>query len=209
MELTARSHVVHHVRMSPLRALAACVLAVSGLAVAAAPMLASCLGPVSIQDYAARADAVVYGEVVGFEGPPGGPPSRFAIFHVQRVLRGSATATIGVGIGPEAEGGPGTGPVATSVDYQVRVSTDHTLYLRRQGPSGFSTDACSGSHPGRPTPEEDAFFGKGTEPDREPTGLGGATDLDRGIAALAVVTALAAGIGAIVYAMRSARPSPA
>lgn len=209
MELTPRSHVVHHVRMNAVRPLAASLLAASGLALAAVPIVASCAPPVSVAEFAARADAVVYGEVIGFEGPPLGPPGRFATFRVQRVLKGGTTATIGVGIGPDAEGGAGSGPVATSVDYEMRGSADHTLYLRQFAPAGFSTDACSGSHPGRPTPEEDVFFGKGTEPDRDPAGLGGATDLERGIAVLATVIAVMAGIAAVVYAMRSARSSPA
>ncbi len=57
--------------------------------------------------------------------------------------------------------------VATSVDYRLQMGTDHTLYLRK-GPDGFyTTNACSGSHPGTPTPEEIALLGKG-EPAPEP-----------------------------------------
>lgn len=190
-----------------LRLIGALAVATSALALAAMPALASCLGPLSVAEYAKMADAVVYGRVQGFEGPPGGPASRFASVRVERVLKGSAVETIGVATGPGAEGGGGSGPVATSIDYQMERGTDHVLYLRQHSPAGYSTDACAGSHPGAPTPAEEAFFGPGKAPDRSPGGVGSASDLDRGIAALAAVAAVAAAVGAVIYARARRRPT--
>lgn len=166
--------------------------------------LGSCIQQ-TVAEQAERADAVVYARVSGFEGAPGGPPGRFAFVQVERVLKGSTYARIGVGVGPGSEGGGISGPAATSIDYQMERGTDHTLYLKQTAPAGFTTDACSGSHPGPPTAEEERLFGPGGPPDRDPTGVDGATDADRAIAAAATLIALAAGAGAIVYAQRAAR----
>lgn len=155
----------------------------------------------------ARADAVVHARVVALEGPPGAP-SRFAFAEVLTVLKGSAPARIGVALGPEAGGGGG--PVAaTSVDYSAKPGEDHTLYLRRNAPGGFATDACSGSHPGAPTAEEAAYFGQGHPPSRVAGGITEATGTDRMVAAVATLIALAAGIAAIAYARRTAREAAA
>lgn len=182
------------------------VIAISGLVGSASD--ASCIAQQSIKEVADRADAVVFARVEGFEGPPGGPPGRFGFVRVERVYKGSAYGRIGVGIGPESGSG-GISPAATSIDYQMSTGTAHTLYLKQHAPAGYTTDACSGSHPGPPTAEEEAFFGPGRAPDRTPTGIDSATGSDTAIAAAATLIALAAGVGAIVYAQRTSRRSVA
>lgn len=177
------------------------VLLMSASALASAPALASCAPPVSVEEFAQRADAVVYGRVTGFQdGAPFGPPGRLATFSVERVLKGSAGASIVVAIGPEVGGGPGV-VGATSVDYNMAAGPDHTLYLRGQGSGRFETDACSGSHGGAPTPEEEAFFGPGRAP--QPGNAAGPSDLERGLIALAAVSAVAAGAAVLLYVRRT------
>ncbi len=172
------------------------VLAAS-LTIGSSPAAASCAPLSSIRDDADRADAVVYGRVTGFEGPPG-RPSRFMFVRVERVLKGAAYETIGVGLGPESAGGGG--PAATSVDYQAGNGTDHVLYLKQRAPGGYTTDACSGSHPGPLTGEEHALFGDGRTPDRTPQGIGDVRGGDRTTAALATLAAFAAAVGATFFA---------
>lgn len=121
-------------------------------------------------------------------------------------------ADIGIGIGPSAEERAG-GPTATSIDYQMEHGSDHTLYLKQDLVTRrSSTDACSGSHPGAPTADEERLFGPGRPrpatagpPDRTPTGLDSTTTEDRIIGALATLLALVGGAAAIWYARRSAR----
>ena len=188
------------------------VAAAISLALALVPgqlALASCIQQ-TVPEQADRAEVIVYGRVNMLEGPPS-VPSRFAIFDVQRVLKGSAKSRIGVALGPEVgprQGGAGVA-VATSVDYNVKPGEEHTLYLKQNAPGGFSTDACAGSHAGPPTAEETALLGAGKDPDPAPMGIGGATASDRVAAGIATVVALAAGVAAIWYARLSARPEAA
>ena len=59
--------------------------------------------------------------------------------------------------------GPSRGGAITSVDYQAAERGHaHTLYLRSAGNGTWETNACSGSHVGAPTAEENALFGTGT-----------------------------------------------
>lgn len=187
-----------------MRALLAALALSWSVVPAAVPALASCIQQ-SVSEQAGRADAVVYVRVLSLEGSPVGPPSRFAFVQVERVLKGSVADRIGVGLGPGSEAGGAGGPVATSIDYQMQRGTDHTLYLKQHAPAGYTTDACTGSHPGPPNAEEEGIFGAGKPPDRSPSGVGGSTDQDRMIAAAVTAIAIVAGIGAIVYARRSAR----
>lgn len=202
------ARVVHYQHVtSTIRVLLALLIPVGliGIMSVGSLAIASCVQE-SFTEQARRADAVVYGRVVAMEGPPAGPPSRYAHVEVERVLKGSVPARIGVALGPGAERGTGPGaPVATSVDYTVQRGEDHTLYLKRYTPGGFSTDACAGSHAGPPTADETAFFGAGTTPERVPGGVDGANGSDRLIAAVATMVALVAGVAAIVYAQAAAR----
>lgn len=160
---------------------------------------ASCALPEPLPQRIARADAVVFGRVVSFEGGP--VANRRALFvTVERVYKGSAVDRIFVSAGPGGEGGgaPGT-VVATSVDYTAELGSEHTFYLKQHSPAGFSTDACSGSHEGDLTAEERAALGAGRAPDRAPGGVGSATDTDRLIA----LGALGAVVAATFYAFRS------
>ncbi|MFN2521223.1 MAG: hypothetical protein ABR525_09275 [Candidatus Limnocylindria bacterium] len=175
------------------------IAAVATLALATSSAWASCAQVSSIHDNADRADVVLYGQVTGTEGAPG-QPRRFVFMRVERVMKGAAFERIGVALGPDGSGGGG--PAATSVDYQADVGTDHVLYLKQTAPAGFSTDACSGSHPGAPSGEEQALLGAGRAPDRTPGGLADVQQGDRTIAALATVAVLAAAVGATVFAFR-------
>src|SRR5262245_2348214 len=168
------------------RVLASLVLAAVAPLLAPAGAFASCALPASVADNVQRADAVVYGRVASFEGPPGGPPSRTAIVQVERVYKGTASAQIAVAIGPAAEGGGGA-VAATSVDYPVTRGSDHTLYLMRRAPAGFETNACIGSHGGPPTAEEQGVLGQGRPPDRAAGGVGSASDSDRVLAGIATI----------------------
>ena len=153
---------------------------------------ASCAPPEPVAQRIARADAVVFGRVMSFEG--GLIANRRAlIVSVQRVYKGASVGRIFVATGPGGEGGGAPGQVgATSVDYQAEQGSEHTFYLKQHAPAGFSTDACSGSHPGDLDPDERSALGAGAAPDRGPGGAGSATGLDRGLAIAAIVGALGA-----------------
>ena len=167
---------------------------------AAATALASCVPPPPLAERIRGTDVVAHGVVTAFEGGPTAN-RRALIVRLERVYKGSAPAMVFVSAGPGGEGGgaPGT-VVATSVDYRADLGTDHTFYLKRQAPAGFSTDACSGSHQGPPTDEELRLLGAGQPPEAGPRGVAEATGSDRAIAAVALVVALVAMVGAIRYA---------
>ncbi|MDQ2911662.1 MAG: hypothetical protein M3T56_00195 [Chloroflexota bacterium] len=117
------------------------------------PANASCVEP-NLADQVARADVIVYGSVSRSAQLPIFPPGRQVRFRVERVFKGIAAAEMNVQLGPDG------GAAATSVDYQADDGTAHTLYLRRAG-DVYSTDACSGSHPGTPSAEETTLLGGG------------------------------------------------
>lgn len=78
-------------------------------------------------------------------------------FRPERVLRGSLTREAQVYLGPSHGG------AITSVDYvAVTKGERHTLYLRATADGSYETNACSGSHVGGPTPDEEALLGAGT-----------------------------------------------
>src|SRR5687768_2050178 len=183
---------MHMVRAFGHVAFAAAAAAVSsGLALGDVAE-ASCAPPEPLPQRIARADAVVFGRVVSFEGGPIAN-KRALIVAVQRVYKGNAVDRIFVSAGPGGEGGGAPGQVvATSVDYQAEQGSDHTFYLKQHAPAGFSTDACSGSHPGDLDSDERAALGAGGAPDRAPGGAGSATDVDRAIAAVVILAALGA-----------------
>lgn len=159
---------------------------------------ASCAPPEPLPQRIARADAIVFGRVMSFEGGPLAN-RRALIVAVQRVYKGNAVDRIFVSAGPGGEAGGAPGQVvATSVDYQAEQGSEHTFYLRQHAPAGYSTDACSGSHPGDLDAEERAVLGAGNAPGRAPGGVGSATDVDRLIA----VAVLGAVIAATFYAFR-------
>jgi hypothetical protein len=106
-------------------------------------------------------------------------------FRPERLLKGALTKEVQVYLGP-THGGNGV----TSVDYTAVVRGErHTLYLRAFVDDGsYETNACSGSHAGVPTAEEEKLLGAGTAID-VPTeaALSPVT-----IAAIALVVAIAA-----------------
>ena len=78
-------------------------------------------------------------------------------FRPERILKGSLTREVQVYLGPSR------GSAVTSVDYTaVTKGERHTLYLRAVEDGAYETSACSGSHVGGPTPEEEALLGAGT-----------------------------------------------
>jgi len=78
-------------------------------------------------------------------------------FRPDRLFKGTLTREVQVYLGP------GRGGAVTSVDYAAVVRGErHTLYLRDAGDGSYETNACSGSHVGAPTAEEEKLFGAGT-----------------------------------------------
>lgn len=130
-------------------------LALAGLAGAPTAALGSCMPP-DLADQIARAEVIVYGTVAETRqtfAPAGGVIK----FKPERVLKGALTTAVEVYLGPSRGG------AITSVDYMAATRGDgHTLYLRRVEDGAYETDACSGSHPGVPTPEEEKALGAGT-----------------------------------------------
>ncbi|MGI8878560.1 MAG: hypothetical protein ACR2G8_08120 [Candidatus Limnocylindria bacterium] len=152
---------------------------------------ASCAPPDPVAQRVERADAVVWGTVVG-DGGGLLSDRRSLRVRVQTVYKGSVPAQVTVRMGPEIPN-PGPGQVGvTSVDYAAAPGSSHTLYLKQHAPDGFSTDACSGSHEGEPTTEETTVLGAPRVPERGPGVPGSTTDLDRALAAGAIGAVLAA-----------------
>ena len=181
----------------------ALVAAASALALGAAE--ASCAPPEPVPQRIGRADAIVFGRVASFEGGPLGN-RRALIVDVERVYKGSVGGRIFVSAGPGGEGGGAPGQVvATSVDYLAEQGSSHTFYLKQHAPAGFSTDACSGSHPGDLDTDERTVLGAGTAPGRIPGGVGSATDVDRAIG----VALLLGSLGATYVAARAILARPA
>lgn len=129
------------------------------LAVLAQPAVASCIQP-DLAAQIARAQVIVHGRVVSV-GSGGGP----LVFQPTTTYKGALEG------GPvTVQNGPGGG-AATSVDYRAAVG-EHVLYLLGNGRS-FSTDDCSGSHPGGPTADEVRLLGAGTAAPAGNGGVGG------------------------------------
>ena len=126
-----------------------------GMSVAASPALASCL-QVTVAEAGALAEVVVYGTVTETR-QTFAPASGVIRFQPVRFLKGSLPGEVEVYLGPSRGG------AVSSVDYTAVVRGEaHTLYLRSAGNGAWETNACSGSHVGVPTPDENTFFGTGT-----------------------------------------------
>lgn len=138
--------------MTPVAAILALLLLLTG----ARPALASCAPPASVAENAERAEAVIYGTVTG-------QASGSVTLRVDSVLKGSASQTLTVFVGP-GRGSGGGQTVMTSVDYDAPLGTSHVLYLIRGEDGQLETNACIGSHAGAPTANETAHFGPGTAP---------------------------------------------
>jgi hypothetical protein len=143
-----------------LRIVGALVFAAAIVGLFPATAAASCL-QTTVAQSAALAEVVVYGTVTETR-QTFAPASGVIRFQPQRFLKGTLPGEVEVFLGP-TKGGP-----ITSVDYEAVVrgggdlAATHTLYLRAAGNGAWQTDACSGSHVGAPTPEENTFFGTGT-----------------------------------------------
>lgn len=127
-------------------------LVIASLALAPAPALASC-AQADPAEQASRAEVIAYGTITGIR-MTFAPASPVVTFRPERVLKGTLTSSVEVFFGPTHGG------ALTSVDYAGAPPETHTLYLRRAGDS-FETDACSGSHAGAPTADEEARLGRG------------------------------------------------
>jgi hypothetical protein len=143
-----------------MRVLVGILASLSMLIAYARPAAASCAAPGSLAENASRATAVIYGTVTS-------AGNGSITLRVDRVLKGTAGPTALVFLGP-GRGGTGGAVAVTSVDYAAAVSTDHLLYLIRGADGQLETNACIGSHPGQPTPDEAAFFGAGIAPVASP-----------------------------------------
>ena len=143
--------------------------------------LGSCAQP-DVAAQIAGADAIVVGTITETRQTfvaAGG----VVRFRPERVLKGGLTNEVQIYLGPSHGG------AITSVDYTAVVRGErHTLYLRDVGDGSFVTNACSGSHPGEPTADEEKRLGAGTL-------VAGATDPALSpvtIAAIALVAAMLA-----------------
>jgi hypothetical protein len=149
--------------MKGMRAFAVAVTALLMGSLFAAPAAASCAPPASVAENAARAVAVIHGTIIQAQAGA-------LTVRVDRALKGSLAGSLRVFAGP-GRGGAGGSAVATSVDYPdlggpAAVGSDHVLYLIRGTDGELETNACIGSHPGAPSPDERTFFGAGTAPGR-------------------------------------------
>ncbi|MGH2449980.1 MAG: hypothetical protein ACRDGE_01670 [Candidatus Limnocylindria bacterium] len=181
------------------RAALGAILAALILGSGTAPALASCAPPRPAAENAADADAVVHGRVVELRGGPpgalGGVGAAELVVAVERVFKGEVGATIVVRVGP----GDGA---ATSVDYIAGFGTEHVLYLTG-GDGGWTTNICTGSHEGPPTPEETAAFGTGAPP--LPGSEAGAALGEPLLALAATLGATLFAVGAVFYALGGRR----
>lgn len=172
---------------SVIRSLAALAIALGALLLAAAPARASCIQQTQA-DQIARADVIAYGRVT--DADRGAGTLSFRALAVYKGDPGSDKITVRVGPG---------GGAATSVDYRVEPG-DHLLYLQGQG-SAYSTNDCSGSHPGPATVDELRLLAAGKVITYSDPGPG---TLDRVIGP-AVAAIVAAAVAAVVVARRRAR----
>ncbi len=116
------------------------------------PAIASCAampGP----ELANMAQVIVSGKVTRFEQPAKG--GTYVTVTVDRVYKGAAPNPLLI----YSQSGRGQ---STSVDYDMREGEAHTLYLRLgEGGGFFTTNICTGSHPGQPTADEVKLLGEG------------------------------------------------
>lgn len=137
------------------------LLALAGLLVGGDPAAASCL-QLSLEEQVRSAEVIAYGAIAQDFDRPGPFTGRTVTFRAQRVFKGALPAVAQVRIGPELPASPPLSFAATSVDYIGRAG-DHVLYLRVVS-GAYETDACSGSHPGAPSEDEQRAFGAGSPP---------------------------------------------
>jgi preprotein translocase subunit Sec61beta len=117
--------------------------------------LASCVQETAA-DQAARADVIVAGTVTETR-QTFAAASGVIRFLPERVLKGTLAHEVQVYLGPTRGG------AVTSVDYTaVGRGELHTLYLRAVDDGSYETNACSGSHAGAPTANEEKLLGAGT-----------------------------------------------
>ena len=134
-----------------MRGLVVLAMALGLLPLAAAPARGSCIQP-NLADQIARADVIADGRVTAVDRGAG--TLTFRALTVYKGEPGPGKITVQVGPGPRGGG------VATSVDYRAEPG-DHLLFLQTQGGT-YSTNDCSGSHPGRATADELRVLATGT-----------------------------------------------
>jgi hypothetical protein len=113
------------------------------------------------------------------------------MFRPERLLKGTLTSEVRVYLGPSH------GSAITSVDYFAATRGErHTLYLRSFIDDGaYETNACSGSHAGAPSADEEGALGRGTL-------VAAATDEPLALAAVAAVLVALALAAAGLIALR-------
>jgi len=121
------------------------------LVVFSSPAAGSCRAPASIQENAARAEAVVYGTVTQVSGSAVTDVNASATtLRVDRVLKGQVGGSVVRVFGMAG---------LSTIDYRAELGSAHVLYLTRRADGELETNACVGSHAGPPDASEVAFFG--------------------------------------------------
>lgn len=161
------------------------VFVVAGLLLPTSSALASCADE-SVARRVERADVIAYGTLTAIR-MTFAPASPIVTFLPERALKGALAGSVEVYFGPTRGG------AITSVDYAGAPPERHTLYLRRVD-GAYETDACAGSHPGAPTPDEERLAGDAPAraPERDATA----------VLALVAMVALAAAIAALAWRRR-------
>ena len=133
----------------------ALLLGLVALPASAWPALASCLQQTTAEA-AASAKVVAVGVVTETRQTfvAAGGVIRFL---PERVLKGTLTREVQVYLGPTHGG------AISSVDYTAVIRGErHTLYLRATTDGSYETSACTGSHAGAQTSDEEKVLGAGT-----------------------------------------------
>ena len=137
------------------RALVLSVALLAAGAVAPTAALASCVQQ-TLSEQAAAAEVIAVG-VVTQTRQTFVAASGVIRFRPERVLKGTLTKEIQVYLGPTHGGAP------TSVDYTAVINGErHTLYLRATSDGSYETSACTGSHKGEQSADEEKLLGTGT-----------------------------------------------
>jgi hypothetical protein len=99
----------------------------------------------------ARADVVLFGRVAAVDIRM---TDTYYTVVAEQIYKGQPANPVIVRIGSGSRR-------ISSEDYRMQEGTAHTLYLRAGSGGNYETDACSGSHEGRPGPEETPLLGQG------------------------------------------------
>lgn len=132
---------------------------------------ASCVAT-TLSDRVARSSVIIHGRIARAHRPWTG--GTVVTVNVIRALKGDVGKAVTVVTAYD-------GRTVTSVDYRMQTGEEHTLYLHANSAGTLVTNACTGSHPGGPRPDEinllqGSASGSGGE---LPGGGAGAPDTER------------------------------